>query len=84
MELLGFKSITKSQELELKSLINDSYLMEWNNKIKEATIALRRKYNLKLPDAIIAATSLVHATPLVTADKTFSKIEELDVILISF
>ena len=84
VELLGFKNITKSQELELKSLINDSYLMEWNNEIKNNTIAIRRKYSLKLPDAIIAATAIVHATPLVSADKSFSQIEELDLVLITF
>jgi len=56
--------------------------LEWNAKIKEQTIRLKRKYNIKLPDAIIASTSLVYGIPLVTADKGFSKIEELDLILI--
>ncbi|WP_434981603.1 PIN domain-containing protein [Daejeonia sp. YH14] len=50
--------------------------------MKEQTIRLKRKYNIKLPDAIIASTSLVYGIPLVTADKGFSKIEELDLILI--
>ncbi|WP_374725219.1 PIN domain-containing protein [Flavobacterium arsenatis] len=45
---------------------------------------LRRKYTIKLPDAIIASTSLVYEIPLVTADKGYSKIEELDLILIEF
>lgn len=84
VELLGFKKITKSQEIELKSLLNDTYLIDWNNKIKEKTITLRRKYSLKLPDAIIASTSIVYSTPLITADKAFSQVEELDVILIEF
>ena len=35
-------------------------------------------------DAIIAATAIFHATPLVTADKSFSQIEELDLVLITF
>jgi predicted nucleic acid-binding protein len=37
-----------------------------------------------LPDAIIASTSLIYGLPLVTADKGYSKIEELDLILIEF
>lgn len=37
---------------------------------------------MKLPDSIIAATSLVYGLPLISADKGFSKIEELDFILI--
>jgi predicted nucleic acid-binding protein len=43
---------------------------------------LKRKYHIKLPDAVIAATCLVFDIPLVTADKGFSKISELDLILI--
>ncbi len=82
VELLGFKNITKKEEIELKSLISDCFSIDWNTKIKEKTIELRRKYNLKLPDSIIAATSIVYSFPLVTADKQFSKIEELDLIVI--
>ena len=43
---------------------------------------IRKKYSIKVPDAIIASTSLVYGIPLVTADKGFSKIEDLDLILI--
>lgn len=82
VELLGFNGITKSDETKLKQLINDCFEVEWNAKIKQQTIELKRNYNIKLPDAIIASTSLVYGIPLVTADKGFSKIEELDLILI--
>ena len=37
--------------------------------IKEKTIALRKKYNLKTPDAIIAATAMCSGYVLVTDDK---------------
>ena len=84
VELLGHKNITKKEEIELQSLINDSFSIEWNLKIKEKTIDLRRKYKIKLPDSIIAATSIIYNVPLVTADKQFSQIEELDLILIEF
>ena len=84
VELLGFKGITKIEEAKLKQLINDSFVIEWSSKIKEQTIELRKKYNIKLPDAIIASTSLIYGLPLVTADKGYSKIEELDLILIEF
>lgn len=84
VELLGYKGITKIEELKLKQLINDSFSIEWNSKIKETTIDLRKKYSVKLPDAIIASTSIVYGIPLVTSDKGFSKIEELDLIVIEF
>ena len=84
VELLGFKGISKVEETKLKLLLNDSFNIDWNSKIKEQTIELRKKYSIKLPDAIIASTSLVYGLPLVTADIGFSKIEELDLILIEF
>jgi predicted nucleic acid-binding protein len=82
IELLGFKGLKKSEEARLKSLLNDCYLIEWNNRIKELTIILKRKYSIKLPDAIIAASCQVYNLPLLTADKGYSKIKELDVFLI--
>ena len=82
IELLGFYDISKSDEIKLKLLLNDCFQIEWNSKIKDQTILLKRKYHIKLPDAVIAATCLVFDIPLVTADKGFSKISELDLILI--
>lgn len=84
IELLGFKGISKTEETKLKLLLNDCFIAEWNSKIKEKTINLKKKYQIKLPDAIIAATALTFNIPLVTADKGFSKILELDLILIEF
>ncbi|MBV7440917.1 PIN domain-containing protein [Weeksellaceae bacterium TAE3-ERU29] len=84
IELIGFKGIKKKEEIQLKHLITDCFYIDWNLKIKETTIKLKRNYNIKLPDAIIAATSITYGIPLVTADKGFSKIKELDLILIEF
>ncbi|RZK00448.1 MAG: type II toxin-antitoxin system VapC family toxin [Flavobacterium sp.] len=82
IELLAFPSISKSEESKLKSLLNDCFQIEWNAKIKQQTILLKREYKIKLPDAIIAATSLVYDTPLVSADKGFLQISKLDFVLI--
>ena len=43
-------------------------------------IKLRRKYKIKLPDSIIAATSEYFNLPIITADKGFNKIEELNIL----
>jgi hypothetical protein len=48
----------------------------------DQTIQLKRNYQIKLPDAIIAATSIANKVPLVSADKGFSKIKELDLVLL--
>jgi len=84
IELLGYKGIKPNEELKLKKLLNDCFDLDWNLKIKQETISLKKKYPLKLPDAIIAATCIFYDLPLVSADKGFSKIKELDFILLDF
>ncbi|MEL6194700.1 MAG: PIN domain-containing protein, partial [Bacteroidota bacterium] len=49
--------------------------------IKDNTIKLRRGYNLKLPDAITGSTAYSLNLPLISADKLFSRVPELDFIL---
>lgn len=42
-----------------------------------------KHHKTKLPDAIIAATAIVNKIPLITADKAFEQIEELNLVLIT-
>lgn len=74
IELLGRSLISKSEEQNIKALIDSCFLIDWNSKIKDVTILLKKKYKVKLPDAIIAATSIVLNKPLLTADKGFLQI----------
>ena len=82
IELLGHKNITKNEEIVLKKLLKDSFIFNFNDEIKLQTIELKKKYSIKLPDAIIASTSIVFQIPLITSDKGFKKIEELDLIFL--
>ncbi|MDD6487265.1 MAG: PIN domain-containing protein [Spirochaetales bacterium] len=50
--------------------------------MKDKTIEIRKKYKTKLPDAIVAASSIVNDIPLITADKGFRQITELKLELI--
>ncbi|WP_425571141.1 PIN domain-containing protein [Olivibacter ginsenosidimutans] len=46
--------------------------------VKEETIKIRRRYSIKLPDAIIAATAISHKLTLITRNtKDFSAIKGL-------
>jgi predicted nucleic acid-binding protein len=51
-----------------------------NSSIKEKYVDIRRKYHLKLADAIIAATALVSNIPLITADKQLKTVKELKLL----
>jgi tRNA(fMet)-specific endonuclease VapC len=52
-------------------------LTDADHELVATTIDLRRKYRMKLPDAIIAATAIVHDAVLVTDDRHFSAVAEL-------
>ncbi|MDR2841398.1 MAG: PIN domain-containing protein [Paludibacter sp.] len=58
------------------------YIIDINYHIKKTAIQIRQNYRVKLPDAIIAATAIQYNLTLVTADKGFSKIAELDLLLL--
>lgn len=80
LELVGFRNITTKEEQQIGDLLIDCAIISLNNRIKEKYIEIRKKYHLKLADAIIAATSLVFNIPLISADKQFKTIKELNLI----
>ncbi len=48
--------------------------------ICEIAAGLRKNFRIKLPDAIIAATSFFLNIPLITFDETFYKIDDLKIL----
>jgi predicted nucleic acid-binding protein len=82
MELLSYSGITETEENCIKSLLNDCEEISLTSEIKNKTIELRKKYKIKLPDAIVAASAIIKKIPLITADKGFKQITELDLELI--
>ena len=82
IELLGNKGILDAQLVYRKQIINRCTIVSLSENIKTVTIQLKQNYTIKIPDAIIAATSIYLNLPLLTADKEFKKIKELDLLLI--
>ncbi|MFC2331374.1 MAG: type II toxin-antitoxin system VapC family toxin [Treponema sp.] len=83
MELLSFSGMTETEGQSIRAFINDCKEIALSNEIKEKTIEIRKKYRTKLPDAIIAASAIVNNLPLITADKGFNQIEELNLQVIA-
>ena len=81
IELLSFPHLTKDNEHQIKNFLKECTILELKQEVKELTIELRKKYKIKLPDAIIAASAFLHKTPLLTGDKDFKKIEVLDILI---
>jgi predicted nucleic acid-binding protein len=81
IELLSFPSVSKQEIREIESFINQLDVVELDDKIKNLTIAIRKKHKLKLPDCIIAATAIANGIPLITADKQYKVITDLQLLI---
>lgn len=80
IELLGFNA-PASEMQSLEAFIASSVILPLSNKVVQKTIELRKTRKIKLPDAVIAATALVHGLKLITRNiSDFNKIEGLEVI----
>jgi predicted nucleic acid-binding protein len=78
MELLSWQSLKPKDEEVIKEFIFDSTVFSLEENIITKTILLRRTNKIKLPDAIIAATAIVHNLQLITHNlKDFKNIPEL-------
>lgn len=80
IELLGYHRLVDEECKVLKEVIDNLNVVSVNESIKQEAINLRRKYALRTPDAIIAATALELDCFLVTADKKLQSVEDIKVI----
>ena len=84
IELLSYPKIQPAEIKSIASFIERVTVIELRDSIKELSIPLRREYNLKVPDAIIAATALRLNAPLLTNDQKLLNIPELDAQSVDF
>lgn len=64
IELLGFSNVPT----EVISFTENAFIIALDDNIATETINLRKKYKIKLPDAVIAATAIVSNLTLVTSN----------------
>lgn len=81
LELLGYKGISSKEQQKVKAFLADCIIVDITEEIKKNTIAIKQKYHFKLPDSIIAATAQFLDIPLLTADKGFSKLGDMNIAL---
>jgi predicted nucleic acid-binding protein len=82
IELLSKPTIKPNEIAVVKEVLLACKKVIHQDSINEITINLKRKYKIKLPNALIAASAIMLNIPLITFDKGFSKIKELDLILL--
>lgn len=66
MEVLGFNFESKVEEESAQKLLNYFEIVYFDKHIVERVIILRKKYKIKLPDAIICATTIKNNAILIT------------------
>ena len=79
LELLSYPSISDKDKRIIKKFISKTTIFDVSEQIKENTIYLRKKYKLKLPDAIISATALSYNMVLMTNDKELFKLKDIEI-----
>lgn len=81
LEMLSYPNISPDSEKIINEFLSQCTIINIHSEIKKATISFRKKYNLKLPDSIIAASASVLNLPILTANQQFRKIKSLEIIL---
>lgn len=81
LELLGYPLITEREIEQVENFLSACRIIDLSDPIKDLTIRIKRSGDTKLPDAIIAACALFMRLPLITADRDFTKIDDLDLVL---
>lgn len=82
MELLSKPGMGREESKAVAAFVQEWPMMEMDAVIMETAIRLRKKFKLKLPDAIIAATAKVLDVPLLTADRAFERVKGEVVVLL--
>lgn len=69
LKLSSYKKITQKELTAINTFLFELKIENISEEIKKKTIEIRKSTNLKLPDCIIAATSICLNIPLITSDK---------------
>ncbi|MEH1873310.1 type II toxin-antitoxin system VapC family toxin [Nostoc sp.] len=78
IELLSYPSISLEEETQIIDFLNKITVVGIDNNIKNLTIAFRKQYRLRLPDAIIVATAKYLNAMLFTNDVRLANLTEIN------
>lgn len=76
LELLGYDGLSVKDKQQLEKFIIQCSVVDLNPDVQAATINIRKRYKLKLPDSIILASAQYLNLPLITADKSLKAVKE--------
>ena len=79
IELLSYPLLEKYEERKIKDFLSHIDIIDISEEIKTKTIYFRKKYKLKIPDALICATAYCEKALLISKDKELKKVLEITV-----
>ena len=77
IEMLSFSAIGQEEESKIREFLAQVTIVGLSEEVKQFTIEIRRKYRLKLPDAIVCATAIILDSNLLSNDVQLGKVTEL-------
>ena len=77
IKLQSKASLSAADLVSIHAAMAHYRISDVNPSIKRLAAELRRRYSLKLADALVAATALHLDMPLLTADGGFSRLEDI-------
>jgi predicted nucleic acid-binding protein len=83
MELLSYHSLTEVERMRIQALILQVTIVNLDENVKNEAIALRQRYRLKLPDAIVCATALATNSNLLSNDSQLARVTEITVEMVA-
>jgi predicted nucleic acid-binding protein len=79
IEMLSYPAIAKDEELRVRQFLAQVTVIGLDEDLKNITISLRKKYRLKLPDAIVCATASLSNAVLLSNDTQLGRVTEISV-----
>lgn len=79
MEILSYNFASNDEENFIRKLLSMFEIIDIDKEIAEKVIQLKKNRKIKLPDAIIVATTLALNATLYTNDKQLHTIEHLNI-----
>ncbi|OQX00764.1 hypothetical protein BWK69_00805 [Candidatus Parcubacteria bacterium A4] len=78
-ELLSYPEITQEEIVKIENVLRTTPIISVDSQIAQLSGYFKRNYRISLPDAIIAATSYLTNSTLITRNaKDFEKIKEIE------
>jgi len=77
LELLGHQYISRDYQECVEIFVAECHVIDLNDSIKEMARYVQWEYDLKLPNALIAATAMCLGIPLLSRTHEFERVKEL-------